>query len=192
LSRREVVFLPGQYYHIYNRGANREAIFRSAENYRFLLRRVKEQASLRKITIIAYCLMPNHYHFLLRQETEEPVSSFVQAVFNSYTKAYNQRYGRTGTLFEERFKAIAVEKSEYLILLCRYIHYNPVGAGLAKHPAEWQFSNYLEWVGQREGSLVDLEFVKENFPQHDEYEQFVLNYAQPEKLSTGLQEIPFG
>ena len=147
MSKREVVFLSGQYYHVYNRGANKEPIFRDEQNYLFLLKRIKKYAAQYQIAIIAYCLMPNHYHFLLRQDGEATVSDFMQAVFNSYTKAFNKMYARTGTLFEERFRAIAVQKYEYLLHLCRYIHRNPLNAGLVKHPAEWPFSNYLEWVG---------------------------------------------
>ena len=89
MSKREVVFLPNQVYHIYNRGANRQAIFRCDDNYLFLLKRVKQSVAEYEIAMIAYCLMPNHYHFVLRQESEKPISGFVQAIFNSYTKAFN-------------------------------------------------------------------------------------------------------
>jgi REP element-mobilizing transposase RayT len=100
MARRKVAFVEGGHYHIYNRGANRQPIFRDDENYRFLLGRVKEAAAEWQASVLAYCLMPNHFHFVLRQDSEHPLSGFVQAVFNSYTKAFNKRYERSGTLFE--------------------------------------------------------------------------------------------
>jgi REP element-mobilizing transposase RayT len=109
MARRKIQFAKGNYYHIYNRGCNREDIFRSEENYLFLLRRLKEKINVLRtsevrstscVTVIAYCLMPNHYHFLLRQETDVPLSELLQALFNSYSKAFNKMYQRNGTLFD--------------------------------------------------------------------------------------------
>ena len=105
--------------------------------------------------------MPNHYHFLLRQDSDIPISTFIQRIFNSYTKAYNKKYERSGTLFEGRFKAIHVDKEGYLLHLCKYIHANPVKALLVEAPEEWEFSNYPEWVGERNGTLIDKDFVDE-------------------------------
>jgi len=179
---RKVRFIQGHYYHIYNRGVNHQLIFRTEENYIFLLRRVKKYATRFSISVIAYCLMPNHYHFLLRQDGEHSISAFMQAVFNSYTKAFNKMFNRTGTLFEGPFRAVLVDRNEYLIHLCRYIHRNPMDAGLVEHPAQWPFSNYLEWVGQRKGVLVDRELVQEWFPSPEDYEQFVMEYEPPQKM----------
>jgi REP element-mobilizing transposase RayT len=189
MARREIAFLPGQYYHVYNRGANREPIFQTKENYRFLLQRFREKLPSCRISVIAYCLMPNHYHFGLRQDGEVPVSDLMQAVFNSYTKAYNRAYTRSGTLFQGPFQAVAVEKYEYLLHLCRYIHRNPLEAGLVGHPIEWEFSNYREWMGRRDDGLTDREFMRENFPLPDEYEEFVMNSEPPEKMKTALKTL---
>ena len=191
MARREVVFLPGHYFHIYNRGVNHQDIFHAAENYLFLLGRVKKYLLPNQIAMIAYCLMPNHYHFLLRQDGEIPISVFIQAVFNSYSKAFNLAFARTGTLFEGPFRAVAIEKYEYLLHLCRYIHRNPVDAGLVKHPAEWQYSNYLEWIGRRAGTLVEMDFVMANYPNPAEYEEFVMDYEPPEKIKVPLKTLMF-
>ncbi len=191
MSRREVAFLQGQYYHVYNRGVNHQDIFLTEENYRFLLRRAKKYLIPNKVVIIAYCLMPNHYHFLVRQNGEIPISTFIQAVFNSYSKAFNLAFSRTGTLFEGPFRAVAVEKYEYLLHLCRYIHRNPMDAGLVKHPSEWQFSNFLEWIGRRAGTLVDRDFLRENYPNPHEYEEFVLEYETPEKIKKSIKDLMF-
>lgn len=173
---RTTEFAQGEYYHLYNRGAGRQPIFKDAGNYAFVLRRIKEYTRELEIAVIAYCLMPNHYHLLVRQDGEEPAGRLVQLVFNSYTKAYNKHYERTGTLFEGRYKSIHVDRDEYLLYLCRYIHANPVKAQIVTRPEEWHYSNYPEWIGIRKGTLVDQDFVREFYPDPDAYAQFVYDY----------------
>jgi REP element-mobilizing transposase RayT len=119
MARRKTTFHQGHYYHIFNRGANKELIFRDTDNYRFLLSEVKQYSLMLQVAIIAYCLMPNHYHFLLRQDGEHPVSEFIQRTFNSYTKAFNKKFTRTGTLFESPYKAVPIENETHLLHLCR-------------------------------------------------------------------------
>ncbi len=134
--------------------------------------------------LIAYCLMPNHYHFLLRQETGIPLSKFMQVLFTTYVQALNLQQERSGTLFEGRFKHKRVDKWEYLVILCRYIHLNPVKAGLVAKPEDWAYSNYQEWIGLREGRLVDNVFVQDHFRSADDYAGFV-NDAAGERESIG-------
>jgi putative transposase len=185
---RKVEFVQGHFYHIYNRGVGRQPIFREGENYLFLLRRVKQYASSLDVAVIAYCLMPNHYHFLLRQDGPQPAGWLPQRVFNSYTKAFNKRYGRTGTLLEGPYKAIHIDQESYLLHLCRYIHANPVRHGLVSDLAQWPYSNYLEWIGARNGKLVDRAFAREHFPVAESYRQFVLDYLGGlDKLPTGIE-----
>jgi hypothetical protein len=117
--------------------------------------------------------MPNHYHFLLRPEKEDALSRFIQRLFNSYTQAFNKQQDRSGTLFEGRAKSVLVDDERYVLYLCRYIHLNPIKAQLVEHPSEWTYSNYLEWVGQRPGTLVDRAFVQAYFPTPTDYESFV-------------------
>ena len=166
-------FTQGQYYHLYNRGAGKAKIFFNDGNYQYLLRLIMATYQKHGATVIAYCLMPNHYHFLLRQELEAPLSKFMQVLFNAYVQALNLQQERTGTLFEGRFKHKCVDKWEYLIVLCRYIHRNPVKAGLVAKPDDWAYSNYREWVGARDGTLVDRLFVQDHFSSVHEYVRFV-------------------
>ncbi|WP_287706938.1 MULTISPECIES: transposase [unclassified Microcystis] len=142
---RQNIFQPGQYYHIYNRGNNRQDIFFERENYLFFLRLVRKYL-LETLDVIAYCLMPNHYHLLIQLKKAE-LSAAMQAFSLSYTKAINRRYGRVGSLFQGRFQAILVNDTEYLLNLSRYIHCNPVKAGLVSQPQEWEFSSFREYVG---------------------------------------------
>lgn len=143
------------------------------------------------MTMIAYCLMDNHYHFLLRQDREIEISQFMQAVFNVYTKAFNTKYKHSGTLFEGPYKAVHVDRDVYLLHLCRYIHRNPLEAGLVVKPEQWHYSDYAEFIGKRNGTLVDREFIKMNFGSPEAYEDFVINYVPKEKTQKELWHYLF-
>jgi REP element-mobilizing transposase RayT len=130
------VFAKGFYYHVYNRGAGRGLLFFNPGNYEYCLRLVKRYSERYGVAVIAYCLMPNHYHFLLRQETDEPLSRFINVLFNAYVQAVSRQQERTGTLFEGRFHHVWVDREEYLVHLCRYVHLNPVKAELVSLPED--------------------------------------------------------
>jgi len=140
-----------------------------------------------QLVTITHCLMPNHYHFLVRQDGKKPAGLLPQYLFNSYTKAYNNLYGHSGTLFEGHYHSKPVEKQSYLLHLCRYIHANPVKDGFVDHPGDWPYSNYLEWIGKRRGTLVDRQFVKEYFPTTESYVEFVSDYIRAHKLPDDLK-----
>jgi putative transposase len=166
-------FARDHYYHIYNRGAGKGLIFFNPGNYEHLLRLVKQYHRQYGVAIIAYCLMPNHYHFLLRQETDQPLSKFINVLFNAFVQAVNRQQGRKGTLFEGRFRHVWIDREEYVIHLCRYIHLNPVKADLVPSPGDWAYSNYLEWIERRAGTLKDKVFIRDRFPTPESYQQFV-------------------
>jgi REP element-mobilizing transposase RayT len=186
-ARRDIIqFLPDHYYHLYNRGAHKLRLFREADNYAFVIRKIQKYRQELNIAIIAYCLMPNHYHFLVRQDGESPAGLLPQRVFNSYTKAYNKRYDHSGTLFEGRYKAKHVTTDAYLLHLCRYIHANPVKDGLCEHVADWPYSNYREWIGLRNGTLVDDALVRDLFPTPEAYTRHVNDFLVLRKLPEEL------
>ena len=187
MPARTLQFVQGEYYHIYNRGAARQPILRKETNYLFVLRRMQQIAAGNQITVIAYCLMLNHYHWLVRQDGEQPAGLLPQHVFNSYTKAYNKMYERTGTLFEARFKAKHIASHEYLLHLCRYIHANPVKDGIVSNIVEWPYSNYHEWIGERSGRLVDQAFITAMFPDRSGYAKFVRDYIVQRCLPNRLE-----
>jgi REP element-mobilizing transposase RayT len=192
---RRPVYAPGNFYHLYNRGAHRESIFREDENYLFVLKRIKKALRENRLSLIAYCLLPNHYHFLTRQDEEIPAGALPQNVFNSYSKAYNKRYGHSGTLFEGPYKVIYVEGRGHLLHLCRYIHANPVKHGIVYRVEEWPYSNYLEWVGERNGTIIDLEFVRDCFGSAEQYRQYVLEYIvsrrHPPDLERWFEDVEY-
>ncbi len=185
---RKVEFRQGYYYHLYNRGAGRQSIIREERNYRYILDLINKHLAELQLTLIAYCLMPNHYHWLVRQDGEYAAGLLAQRVFNSYTRAFNNAYHRSGTLFAGRYKAILVSSDEYLRHLCCYIHANPVKDGFVLAPELWPYSNYQEWIGLRNGKLVDRTFVAQYFSVPGGYQQYVHDYcAQRTQLPKGLQ-----
>jgi len=194
MPRRLIPFVPELHYHIYNRGNNRERIFFEPDNYLYFLKKIK--AYLVPIAdILVYCLMPTHYHIVARvkqKQTSEilkisEVSTAMMKLSVSYTKAINKRFQRVGVLFQGQFQAKPILTSPYLFNLCRYIHGNPVKDGLVADITQWPYSNYLEWIGERDGKLVDKAFVQDNFDTPDEYRKFVLEYLRTRQLPDDIQ-----
>jgi len=105
MPKRTVSFFQGGIYHIYNRGAGRQSIFHEEHNYLYLLQLLETVMGECHVSVIAYCLLPNHYHWLLRQDGEVSVGKAIGRVFGSYSQAFNKAYKRTGTLFEGPFNA---------------------------------------------------------------------------------------
>ena len=199
MPRRQTLFVPGVYYHLYNRGNNRQSIFFESGNYLYFLRGINKYVCP-VAKIIAYCLMPTHYHMLVRVKTSEvmetsevsmEVSRAMQKFLISYTKAINKRFSRVGALFQGQFQAKPIQNYDHLLNLCIYIHANPVKDGLVTAPEDWIYSNYLEWIGKREGKLVDREFMAEHFSSSDEYRALVKGYvltrSLPDDVRTYLQ-----
>ena len=185
--RRKNHFVNNQYYHIYNRGVNRDLIFFNEENYLYCLRLVRKYLPLHRLSLIVYCLMPNHYHFIIRQESETGISELIRDVFNTYVQAVNKQQHRTGILFQGRFKHIHIEKDEHILHLCRYSHLNPVKAGLVSSPELWPYSNYADWIGIREGTLTGQQFMLDNFGSSKQYRAFVMEYLH-EKIAEKMIE----
>jgi len=179
----------GEYYHLYNRGNNRERIFFERENYLFFLRRLRKYAAP-VLDVVSYCLMPTHYHLLVQVKQTSEVSEdlggpgtskAMMRLSVSYTKAMNRRYDRAGSLFQGAFRAKHVDGDDYLVHLSRYIHLNPVFAGLVERPEEWEFSSHREYVGLRNGTLPKPEIVLSQFPSPEAYQDFVESYAPQEQ-----------
>lgn len=139
----------GVYYHIFNRGNNGETVFRSAQNYTFFLSRYAQYIEPVALTY-AYCMMPNHFHFLILTRVEEtqeggrtltPSGQFSR-LFGSYAKAFNAVHERSGSVFEHPFERIPVENESHLRHLVRYIHRNPQRHGFASDYRAWSHSSY--------------------------------------------------
>lgn len=162
-----------KYYHVFNRGANKEKIFFQPDNYRFCLGLVDKNRKQYCVSVMAYCLMPNHYHFLLRQDIGGSISKFLQSTFNSYTQAVNVQQNRSGTLFQGRAKARWIEDDSYALHLARYFHLNPIEAGMVNTPDAWEFSDYRVWCGQALALVTDLRLRDAEFTSAAKYIEFV-------------------
>ena len=124
-----------RYYHIYNRGNNRELLFYKKFNYSYFLKKYRKYLS-EHVSTYAYCLLPNHFHLLIKTKTDT-VSNQLRKLFQSYALSINKQENRTGSLFTKPFRRIGIEDGEYLKWLVFYIHYNP-----EKHRILNDFRNY--------------------------------------------------
>lgn len=110
------------------------------------------------VQIIAYCIMPTHFHLIIKQLKENGISNYMNDILNSYTRYFNTKHKRKGPLWETRFKSVLVKTDEQLLHLTRYIHLNPVTAKLVSRPEKWAFSSYLEYISGINGTLSICQF----------------------------------
>ena len=166
------VYLKGAYYHIFNRGNDKRDIFLDNSDFQFYLRRLITCLSKFEFSLICYCLMPNHVHLLLQQNSEVPSSKLMSSLHTSYSMYFNMKYKHIGHVFESRFKQKLIESDEYLIHLSRYIHLNPVEAGLVKKPETYKWSSYNNYLVNEEG-LIDNSIIMNFFKDKNDYQKFV-------------------
>ncbi|MEA1960456.1 MAG: transposase [Bacillota bacterium] len=144
-------------YHIMLRGINRQDIFHDAEDkMRFIETMVKYRA-ICEYEVYGYCLMSNHIHLLIK-EGKETISQAIKRIGVSYVYWYNLKYDRYGHLFQDRFKSERVEDDKYLLVVLRYIHHNPVKAGMVKEAGDYRWSSYTEYINQK-GILTETDFI---------------------------------
>jgi REP element-mobilizing transposase RayT len=173
---KERNYYKNTFHHLYNRGANKAAIFYEEENYLYFLRRMKFYSRKYKIKILSYCLMPNHFHIFLKQTTDEfSISLFISALLNSYVKSINQKYKRSGTLFESKTKSKQIEDETYFKWVIKYIIENPVSAALTDSICDWEFSNAKDLIGIRNGNLTDVNYVEFFFQSRKVMIEFLTN-----------------
>ncbi len=158
-------FEPGQFYHVYNRGNNKQEIFFEEQNYIFFLKKMRIHIKP-KAKILAYCLMPNHFHWLLyihgcsdKAKADCSLNLEIGTLLSSYAKAVNKKYERIGSLFQQKTKAAHIDTQNYIVTCFHYIHQNPMVAGLEKSLGEWIYSSYPDYSGKRNGTLIDKQFA---------------------------------
>lgn len=200
---RKEVLANESYYHIYSRSIAKYIVFNNDEefsrileilnlyryanfNYKYSKYKNLDPATQKEVEknllkdsdflveIVAYCIMPTHFHLILKQSSSCGISKYIAKVLNSYSKYFNTKHQRTGPLWASRFKSVLVDKDEQLLHLTRYIHLNPASAGLVKNPRDWLYSSYLEYIDKEYqnricsfSALFDLS--------EKEYEKFVLD-----------------
>lgn len=199
---REDYLANGHYYHVYSRSIAKYIVFNDVheisrmlelidlcrfKEFNYKLSRFKklklstqiEIASIIRETgtplveILAYCIMPTHFHLLLKQTADDGITKYMSKVLDSYSKFFNKSHARTGPLWSSRFKNVMVRSDEQLLHLTRYIHLNPTSAGLVDKPEDWDYSSYKEYILRDESKnpICQKDEVFDVSPK--KYEQFV-------------------
>lgn len=148
-------------YHIMLRGINQQQIFEDREDFEKFLQILKDCKAVSEYKLFAYCLMGNHIHLLV-QEGKEPIEQVMKRLTTRFVYWYNIKYQRIGHLFQDRFKSEPVENDSYFLTVIRYIHQNPVKAGLCKNLSDYKFSSYNSFFDNSD--LVDKDFVLNIIP----------------------------
>lgn len=211
MSQRKVPFVSGEYYHIYNRGNSKQTIFHDqSDYYRFIkllfLSNGKESFKIHLlqndiynfdrgkplVDVGVYCLMPNHFHLLLTQPDHGSISKFMQKLSTGYSMYYNNKYERTGTLFEGKFKSEHADDDDYLKYLFSYIHLNPVKlidkdwkekgiknkSQALKFLEQYVFSSYQDYLGydRKQRKIVNPEAFPDYFPTQGLFKEEIFNW----------------
>jgi len=169
-------FVPGNFYHIITRGNNKQQIFFFRRDYLRYLKNLEKYSKKFNIQALAYCLMPNHVHLLVKQKSETTVTDFMQSLNTAYSMYFNIKHSRSGHLFQGPFKHVLVETEEYLVHLSRYIHLNPSSANLARKPENYPWSSYKYYLGLEQNDFIDKEFILSHFAKKEgvgDYKDFV-------------------
>ncbi len=211
-NRNEPLF-PTFTYHLYNKAVGTENLFRSESDYSWFLSRVKK-CMLPYCDILAYCLIPNHFHFLVRIRNDQEIvrnhhkickdrqiplpvdpspvliiRQSLRGLFTSFAKYYNATYGRKGKLFEFSFKRITVEDESYFRNLLLYIHHNPIHHGLSRNFRDWKYSSYNAFISGKE-TLISRNYVMDWFTDLNEFIEFHRNIDQEELKESCCDKVP--
>jgi len=175
-------FEPENLYHIYNQGNNKQNIFDSKEDYIIFMNEIRALL-LPHCEIVAYCLMPNHFHLMVYTDTRnleqvkqgvvmiDPLSNGIRKLLSGYARIYNKKYERSGSLFRQKTKSkllttgtvvtgSPLELTDYTEICFHYIHQNPFKAGLVNKLENWEYSSFKDYAGLRNGTLCNKELAK--------------------------------
>lgn len=204
-TQRKIAFANDYIYHVFNRGIERRSVFTNRKEYdrasqllkfykhkdipiRYsqLLQKPKDVRNKiledlfkteQIVEVLCFCLMPNHFHLMLKQKHEEGIARFISNFTNAYTKYFNTKYERVGPLFQGVFKAVIVENDEQLVHLSQYIHLNPVVSSIieSKQLETYAYSSYLDYISHSDNDTVNKELVLSMFETVNKYKQFVVD-----------------
>lgn len=191
---RKVPFVNGEYYHIYNRGVEKRMIFSDQYDVDRFLQSMEEfnvvnpigsiyqnsfnslsgptPKSLKLVEFITYCINPNHYHFILKQVSDNGISEFMKRLGGGYTGYFNDRNKRTGSLFQGRFKSVHVNTNEYLLHLSAYVNLNNKVHQLSGPTAKLVESSWDEYMGKSTKHFCEKDIVLEQFDSILKYKDF--------------------
>jgi len=200
-------FTPGAIVHIYNRGNNKEKIFFDNQDYKAFLFRLglclgftEEELNKEKLISVlysriritnidknnfklhAFCLIPNHFHLLIEQVNDVPVSKLISKLCTSYAKYINKKYKRVGHVFQDCFKAVLIEDNPQLMWTLAYIHMNAVKDKIVKQPSEYLWSSYNDYAQDRNSVIVNKELLISVFGDQKSFIKQTLNFDVKESL----------
>lgn len=201
MAVRKVRLISGELYHVFNRsvmgapifeGKKEAEFFLGATEYymhekppvKFSLYRTRPQAFFpleqgKLVSLLAYCIMPNHFHFLLRQENDGGIQSLIRKTSSSFAHYYGLKHHVRGHIFEGNFKAVHIESNEQLLHVSRYIHLNPVTAYITEDPQEYQYSSYILYLDKKKrGSFVETADVLSQFRSPTAFQRFTLDQKE--------------
>lgn len=212
MDARKIKLASNEIYHVFNRGVEKRITFTNKYEYRRALdtmdyyryrnnrisysKFIKIERKLKQlylstilekqdyaVDILAYCLMPNHFHFLLKQKNENGITNFVSKFTNSYTKYFNKKHKRVGPLFQGTFKAVHIEDTSQLLHVARYIHLNPIASFLidSRNLERYLWSSYQEYLDLSVRDICMKEEIRINFKNSTDFKEFTLeqiDYSQ--------------
>jgi len=173
--REPRIFTQDFYYHLIAKGNNQD-IFVHKWDFDSFLRNLSKYSKKFLVKILAFVLMPNHVHLLVKQTSVASLSKFMQVLTTSYANYFNLRYKRSGHLFQGRFKHVPVDTDEYLLHLSRYIHLNPTNSALVKRPENYVWSSFRCYLGLDKLDFIDKKTILDYFGKKGpvkDYQEFV-------------------
>lgn len=190
MARRPRIEFDGAFYHVITRGNQRQKVFKDKEDYTRYLAILGDYKERYKYFLYAYVLMSNHVHLLIETQ-EAPLSKILQGINQRYTIYFNRRYRTVGHLFQGRYKAILCDKDEYLLTLVKYIHLNPVRAGIVKSADKYEWSSHCFYVekSERKDIIIDTDQVLGMFSREKAKAMRLYRAYMSEGLEVGKKQI---
>jgi len=171
MPRNARIVGPGYPHHVTQRGNNREKVFLDRQDHEKYLSLLGTYSKKKEVSLLAYCLMPNHVHLLVRPSEDEGLAKMMQGITLCYTQYFNKKNGRTGRLWECRYHSAVVDEEAYLWAVCKYIESNPLRAGIVEKPEAYPYSSGKAHIlGRKDRLLKEAVFDKSEF---DDYRKFM-------------------
>ncbi len=158
-------------YHIVLRGINKQTIFFDDEDREVFLNRIKLTKDKKKFEIFSFCLMSNHVHLIIK-ELEAPIGNIFMTMLSSYVLWYNHKYKRIGNLFQDRYRSEGIKDDAHLLCAVRYIHQNPVKAGIAKDISDYEWSSQSAYMSEKQ-TFIDTNYILNMVGGKEEYNEFI-------------------
>ena len=179
-------------YHVLNRGNGKQEVFHKAKDYEAFLDLLKEAKTRYSVEMFAYCLMPNHFHLVLRPYHADELSKFMHWLTTSHVRRYHRHYGTTGHVWGGRYKSFIIQDGRYLLMVMRYVEGNPVMANLVNSAKDWLWSSHRGRIGERFSIIFDK--VPIELPEDwDKYVNEPLTNTELEKFHQSVtRHSPFG